>query len=733
MEDYLDVSKSEPAQPHYSALLNTRFRTKRHLIVKQLETVNGVETWIVFNPLTRQSYRVGRLESELLLLFDGRRTLRSCLESIYARVVDRQKLDRIVHLVTWLKKQELITSQPMNPHSQQASHHRNFTERWTTFVSSFVVWQIRGPNWERYLGYLAKRTNYLFSAMAVATWTVLFFIVTMLLVLDWNRLVTQAVGWQWCATPALGGSFFFIMLITRTIHELGHAVVCTRFGVRCPDIGLLFILGAPCVYCDVSESWLLAKRRDRASIAAAGMYCELVVACLAGLLWSVTQSGAINTLAFQTLVTCSVSTIAFNANPLMRFDGYFILSDWLNETNLRAKADSTLEGWIDRFMFAELVLPPRVDWRKLSYVLYSLSGKVYRVGLSLVIANSLFQIYANWNLEWFGRVLAAVILCTWWIVPMMRYGILLMVRIRHRKKIIPATVIGITCVIALVAIPFPVSFSASGWMRPKTYRHIYAGHSGILQTCYVTEGQHVAAGDPLFQLSSIEIGRRMLTAHTILVLAEADALAAKRQQDLTSQQVSMVDFEQRRDTAAELLANVERTQSELDIRAPIDGQVLVAQAPSLKSTLVNTVKHEYRRWDDPNNSLRAVSPDTLLATLINEQRQIVVPIPSDKLSVIPSDATVRIWVQSKNPRMLLGKLAAIVPLESSNPKEFNNLFSWDGSMVQHRESRQHFAIINLDCPNELIGTRVQVRVELGTQTALEYLLDWLRLNLKFFA
>ncbi len=90
--------------------------------------------------------------------------------------------------------------------------------------------------------------------------------------LEFQRLETQATAWQWILHPVQGGSLFIIFLVTRALHELGHALVCKRHGVRCPDIGLFVILGAPCVYCDVSESWQLPNRWQRAAVAAAGMY-----------------------------------------------------------------------------------------------------------------------------------------------------------------------------------------------------------------------------------------------------------------------------------------------------------------------------------------------------------------------------------------------------------------------------------------------------------------------------
>ena len=157
--------------------------------------------------------------------------------------------------------------------------------------------------------------------------------------------------------PVQGSTLFAIFLFTRGLHELGHALVCKRHGVRCPDIGLFIVLGAPCVYCDVSESWQLPNRWQRAAVAAAGMYVELIAATLAAWVWMLTIDGPTNTVALQTMIVCSISTVLINANPLMRFDGYYILSDILDESNLRNRADNIAEARLYRWILGRTAMP----------------------------------------------------------------------------------------------------------------------------------------------------------------------------------------------------------------------------------------------------------------------------------------------------------------------------------------------------------------------------------------
>lgn len=153
-------------------------------------------------------------------------------------------------------------------------------------------------------------------------------------------------------TTSAGGSsvngilimFAFAVVVTKVIHELSHAIVCTALGGRCREIGVLLLLGIPCLYCDVSDTWLMPRRRDRILVSAAGMIAEWTVAAIAVMVWATTQPGTLHDLAALIVIVASVSTLLINANPLLRYDGYYILSDWIGIPNLSAQARSAMRS-----------------------------------------------------------------------------------------------------------------------------------------------------------------------------------------------------------------------------------------------------------------------------------------------------------------------------------------------------------------------------------------------------
>ena len=124
----------------------------------------------------------------------------------------------------------------------------------------------------------------------------------------------------------------------KIIHEFGHGLTAKHFGGEVHEMGILFLVLTPALYCDVTDSWLLPNKWKRIWISAAGIYVECFLASIATFVWWYSTPGLLNSLAMATMFICSVNTIMFNANPLLRYDGYYVMADWLEIPNLRIKS-----------------------------------------------------------------------------------------------------------------------------------------------------------------------------------------------------------------------------------------------------------------------------------------------------------------------------------------------------------------------------------------------------------
>lgn len=137
-----------------------------------------------------------------------------------------------------------------------------------------------------------------------------------------------------------------VVVCVVTMHEFAHGLTCRYFGGEVRELGFMLIYFAPALYCDVSDSWMFPRRRDRMWVTFAGGYFQLVLWGLALIVWRiVAEDTFIGQIALMIILFAGLQTL-FNFNPLIKLDGYYILSDYLEIPNLRAKAFQAVQAWI---------------------------------------------------------------------------------------------------------------------------------------------------------------------------------------------------------------------------------------------------------------------------------------------------------------------------------------------------------------------------------------------------
>ncbi len=188
--------------------------------------------------------------------------------------------------------------------------------------------------------------------------------------------------------------FAIAIAITKVFHEFGHAWVCQRRGGRCREIGILLLFGVPCLYCDVSDTWLMPRRRDRILVSAAGVIAEWMIAAIAVIVWAISGPGLMHDVSALIIVVASVSTLMVNANPLLRYDGYYVLSDATGVPNLAAEANlamrQTWAHWVGAPATERSAACPQ-RW----LVVYAIASHLYRVFILGAIGWATFSFLKN--------------------------------------------------------------------------------------------------------------------------------------------------------------------------------------------------------------------------------------------------------------------------------------------------------------------------------------------------
>jgi len=206
-------------------------------------------------------------------------------------------------------------------------------------------------------------------------------------------------------------TLWFMVYVVIAIHEFGHGFTCKYFGGEVHEIGLLLLFFQPCLYCNVNDAWLFDKKYKQVSVTLAGAYIEFLLGAIASWVWLGTDTGTlIHMLSFQIMIVCSASTVFMNLNPLMKLDGYYLLSDILGIPNLRQNSFDYLKYFVSRHLFFIKKDPHESTKKeKLIYLSYGIAGFFWLTGMM----SGLFFLAEGFLVDafgWFGLILSLYVI-----------------------------------------------------------------------------------------------------------------------------------------------------------------------------------------------------------------------------------------------------------------------------------------------------------------------------------
>lgn len=353
------------------------------------------------------------------------------------------------------------------------------------------------------------------------------------------------------------------LVIIKALHEFGHAAACKRFGGEVHTMGIMLLIFTPLPYVDATSSWGFRARWQRMLVGAAGMIVELFVAAIAVFIWNRTGAGTLHNLAYNMIFVASVSTVLFNANPLLRYDGYYLLSDLLGIPNLYQKSMQQLRYLLEKRLFgvkhATAVTPSRREAFWLS--IYGVLGFGYRIvvfgGILLFVADRFLLI---------GLVMAGICLIGWVVAPLVKFVNYLatspqLERNRPRAVAFTAGILG-GLILLLQVIPMPHHFRAPGILEARQKSEIVNEAPGELIEILADEGAWVNAGSPLVRLENQELELQLRSARARLEHARTLHRAALQQNP-----ADLAPLERRLQAVERQIARLERDQAHLTVIA----------------------------------------------------------------------------------------------------------------------------------------------------------------------
>lgn len=490
--------------------------------------------------------------------------------SVNAETTLRLTMDDFESLVRMLHHQHLlVAASPADTGrlAHAAAAHKLSHAMW--LLKHYLM--IRVPLW-RPMPFLRRFARYADIAYRPAFWIVVGLMAATGLVLvsrRWDEFIHTFHGYaDLRGLIAIGAAIG----CAKVLHEFGHAFTAHRYGCRVPTMGIALLVMVPVLYTDTTEAWKVPGRAERLRIGAAGMLTELALAALATLAWSVLPDGPLRAGAFLLATTTWIGTLTINASPFMRFDGYFLLSDWLDMPNLHDRAFAFGRWWMRErlFGFGDPQPEPCAPKRRRFLIAFSFATWLYRLvvffSIALVVYHAFFKALGLMlffvEFGWFivrpiGREIAAC----WHRRADLRWR-----RETRRTAIVGALLLG------FLVLPWHGGVGAPAVLGPLRAQGLYAPEAAYVtgDATIARDGQRVHMGDVLAVLASPDLTHRLQAAQTDEALLNWQVEQQPFDDRLLEQGVAL---RRRWDAARETVAGLKAQVAQLTLRAPFDGIV----------------------------------------------------------------------------------------------------------------------------------------------------------------
>ncbi|MEO1237310.1 MAG: hypothetical protein AAFX76_11035 [Planctomycetota bacterium] len=529
-------------------------------------------TWhVLADPSNNQHFRVSDAGYRFVGLLDGRRTVEAAWSAAAEQLGDDAPTQgEALRLLGQLHTSNLLDSELAPDARRQFERQRKRVRKEVGGYLKNILF-LRVPIWDpdRFLDRWTPAVGWVFGPVGVGLWLMLMFAAL------WALAGRGGDLWNQSANVLAPGNLpwlYACFVGIKALHELGHAFSCKRFGRRrhgqgeVHTVGIMLMVLTPVPYVDATSAWALPSKWQRAFVGAAGMFVELAVAAVAAIVWTRTAQGTLtHGLSYNLMFIAGVSTILFNANPLIKFDGYYILSDVIEVPNLYQRSTQYLKHLVKRFVYGvkPLVSPAHSLGERVWFFVYGWAALGYRIFLGVVIVTFVAD-----KLFFVGAIMAIMALVGYLVVPTVKLVHYLAAaepaRVRGRAVLATVAMAGLPLA-GLAYIPAPDRPRASGVVLAAERDVLFAEVEGFVEAL-VTTGSEVAAGDVVVRADHPGLRARLMELE-----ARQRALRVRYQGSVTGEPAERRMLVEQLAATAELVEKARRDLSALTVVAPRSG------------------------------------------------------------------------------------------------------------------------------------------------------------------
>lgn len=521
-EPQLAMTSDDPLDKAIEKLKTTQLGARKDLKISR-HLFRGEPSYIIHDPVNFQSHRFSQSDYVVFSSLDRTTTVDDIYQQLVADGEIKDDPRPFYEFILGLQMRGLLDLPVLDGERLYDRYQQREAMKNKKSLMKLVFIKIPLFNPDAFLDRTLHFAKPLFTKAFFGLFVVMLLAALGILVLRWEDFYSPVAN-------LLATRNLIILVVVMTVlkfwHELGHGYACKINGGAVPDMGALLMAGMPMAYVDVSSSWSFPTRFQRILVGLGGMYFEGIAAVIAMFVWAFTSPGLVNSTAHFVVLMASFMTLLFNANPLMRYDGYYILSDLTGIPNLRGRSTQYAGGVLK---WLTLGLPMRIQgksYREMAWMLtYGIAAIIYQTWLMLVIA---FLIAGQLFLV--GLAIAAAFMFTTIVNPIKNTLYYLWfgqetAPVRTRALAISVMLIAFLAA-AVVFIPVPGSIVATGQLTHEKVQTIRVPFDCVIEEVNAGPNEPVAANEIVLKVSSPEVEERRMLAAAEKTVADRMVLAS---------------------------------------------------------------------------------------------------------------------------------------------------------------------------------------------------------------
>jgi len=563
----------------------------REDLIFKPESFRGRKGFTVKDPVVLTYSRLGEQERYLAGLLNGQRTASQVVDEMAKKFPNdgwnAQRLAAAVQRFATMSYLKLEGTASQAVLRSNAEKRRGIlkTTRLMRFLSAVLSLKIPLFDPDLLLLRMSKRLHFLWTGRAVAV-----------LALIWTGAVYAIFSNRerlWENAPDVFNLqnlviLWILMILVKVLHEFGHGLACKHYGGEVHQMGAMFIVFSPFLFCDATDSWMFRNKWQRIVVNFAGIYLELFLAGLAAYVWVFTQPGLLHTLAFNVVLVCSVMTIFFNINPLMKFDGYYALADYWEIPNLKDRSTRAIVNGLSGLVAGRERFPrdPITEKFKWPIYIYGVASQLWTVVVFFSILGLMSMMFKPYGLDRFFAATASITLLIGVFAPFYLSAKQVHAVLKREGGDLWRTAAGRFVLLtaglgAAIMIPLPSSLSTSCTVNLGSLTPVHAEVDGFLEEWLVEPQQRVTRGQPLARLRNGELSNQARNIeHQLRVARAAAGLATAR-----GNTAEYREFESLLDQTEALETAYRDHLRGLQPTAPVDGVVASGASDALVGRL----------------------------------------------------------------------------------------------------------------------------------------------------